>query len=338
MDGLILILDKLDYKSKEDLIRREIGNEDIKVYYTEYEDSLIRMVCKWKYIGELLQHIFYWIKSFNSAFEIYRKNKSGKIICINPIVGMFLGGLNGKKKFELIVGGFLFEPKKNKIYYQIRVGLTKHFLKGIKYAIVYAKKEVSFYERIFKVKKFRFVQYGIDYEAHHPYEGELPTRYIFSGGRSNRDFHTLIKAYEQLGEERPFLCIATRPVVLQGENTKNIRVLKDVVLETFGNVMEKSEFVVLPLVETDISAGHMVLLEALERNKIVIISDIDAVRDYVSEDEVLFYEPGNASSLKKIMTHTLIHYDKLCEKYSKNHEFYLRNYTFLKFVKRLVEY
>lgn len=339
MEKVILVLDKLDYKKKESAIKDAVGNDfDVRVYYTAYEDALIRRVCKWKYVGEILLHILYWLKSLNYALDIYFHNSGCRIVCINPIVGVFLGMLNRGHKFSITIGGFLFEPKKNKFYYNLRKKVVKVFLQGLDTVIVYAAKEIKYYEKIFGVKKFKFVKYGIDYDAHKPYEGNVPSNYIFSGGRSNRDFHNLIAAYEMLKKDYSDLelCIATRPVVLQNEQTDNITVLKDVVLETFGSAMEKAEFVVLPLIETEISAGHQVLLEALERNMIVLISKIDAVTDYVSGEQVIFYNPGDKQDLYTKMKYIYENIITLKEKYKNNASYYKANYGFVQFIDRVI--
>ena len=336
MDTLF-ILDKIDYKKKEKEIIDKFKNQNIKIYYTEYEDALIRKVCKWKFIGEILLHILYWIKSYRYARKIYKENGKCKVICINPIVGIFLGMKNRKNKMKITLAGFLFEPKKNKFYYFLRKCIVKLFLKGIDNIVVYSRNEVNYYEKIFKIKKFTFVKYGIDYESHKKYMGELPEKYIFSGGRSNREYHTLIEAYNKVKKMYAIdLCIATRPVVLQNENTTNTIVLKDVVLETFGSAMEFSGFVILPLMEREISAGHQVLLEALERNKIVIVSKIDAVLDYVSDEQVIFYESSNVEDLISKMKEVLDNYNLYKEKYRNNYLFYNENYTFMKFLERLI--
>ena len=338
MKKIILVFDKEEYRKKENYFVELFENKDaeVKIYYTKYEDWLIRLVCKWKYTGEILQHILYWFKSFNYGIRIYFSNKTANIICINPIVGIFLGMLNRKKKFNIILCGFLFEPKSNRIYYALRRKLVSIFLSGITEVVVYSKKEVSYYNSMFK-SKFVFVPYGIDYNADGEYKGVLPDCYIFSGGRSNRDYYTIIEAFNKLKNEYDIdLCIATRPAVVQNINTENVTILKDVVLETFGSAMEYSKLVVISLIETDISAGHQVLLEALERNKIIIINRINAVEDYVSDSNVIFFESENAYDLLLKMKYVIDNYQNVVKQYSHNKDYYFENYTFAKFIERLI--
>lgn len=332
---IILILDKLDYKNKENeylsILKKKYSCASI--VYTEYENELIRKVRKWRYIGSALQHLLYWKKSYDYAKNIYGEN-ADIVICINPIVGIFLGMMNRSRKTKIILCGFLFEPKKNRIYYILRKRFVEKCLKGVEYAVVYARQEVAYYQEIFGlIDKFRFIPYGIDYMVEDSYQGELPEEYIFSGGGSNRDYATLVEAYNLLNEsERPAMCIATMPRCLEGLNIKNINVLTDVVLENFGSVMKQSKCLVLSLKDTEISAGHQVMLEALKNNVPIIVNRIKAIEDYVSEQEVVFYESGNVQMLAECI--------KNCINSPKNrntYDIYAQKYSFKMLLDRLID-
>lgn len=337
----ILILDKAAYKEHEneyvDVLKSKYNL--VKVIYTEYEDVLIRKVRRWKYVGSILQHILYWIKSLNYAKKIM-KMKSADIICINPIVGIFLGLMNRREKFSITLCGFLFEPKDNKLYYNMRKKFVNKALAGVKNVVVYASQEVKYYENLFHItNKFYFVQYGIDYLVENKYSREIPKPYIFSGGGSNRDYLTLLKAYE-LGKEQqqlPPLYIATLPRCVANLDTSQVNILTDVVLETFGDVEKNSNFIVLSLKDTEISAGHQVMLEALKNNCVIIVNRINAVEDYVNENQVLFFESGNAEDLKNKIVFLVEHYTEVRRKFNNNDRYYWDNFTFSALLNRLME-
>lgn len=341
MEKMILILDKEEYKLKEDEIKKVFkdNNIEIQIFYTKYEDNLIRSVRNFKYIGSFLQHIFYWLKSFNYTLKILFSTKQNKIICINPIVGLFLGLLNFRKKREIILCGFLFENKSNKLYLKIRKKISKCMLNNIKYAVVYGSKEVNLYENMFSLKnKFKFVKYGIDYDTNREYKGNLPNEFIFSGGGSNRDYSTLIKAYNLFRKENDTkLCIATKKSCIENENVENITVLNDVVLENFGDVIGKSKFMILSLKDQNISVGHQVLLQALKENKIVLVNKIQAIEDYVDEGQVVFFESKNEVDLKNKMEYIISNYIDVEERYKNNSSYYYNNYTFNELIKRIIK-
>lgn len=299
----LLVLDKEEYKSNNDkyihLMDKYIGGKN-SIIYTTYEDKNIRRVRNIKYIGSVLQHILYWKKSYCYARKILNK-KYDNIYCINPIVGIFLGLYN--KRSKIILSGFLFEPKKNKIYYKIRKVITKMSLKGINKVIVYGSKEVNYYKKIFPDTKFIFVKYGIDFNSPEKYlKSKLPEKYLFSGGGSNRDYKTVVEAFNKLnGKTDIKMVVATQSWRLKKLDTSEIIVLSDVVLETFGDVLKHAEMLVLSLKDVDISAGHMVMFQAMSLGIPIIVNDIPAIRDYVDENEVIFYNSKNVNQLKNII-------------------------------------
>lgn len=298
----ILVMDNFTYQKRHSeflkLMDDILGGEN-KIVYTEYEDGIIRKVRNYKFIGSILQHILYWIKSFGYAIRIIRFD-SDTIYCVNPIVGFFLGLFNKKKK--IVLGGFLFEPKRNKIYYNIRKSITKLSLKRIETVVVYGSREVEYYRKIFKLDKFKFIKYGIDFEEPCKYlNQDLPNRYIFSGGGSNRDYVTLVNAYNLL-KDKPLLVIATQPWRLEYLDVTQIKNLDDVVLENFGDVMKNSLFLVLSLKDQVVSTGHMVMFQAMSLEVPILVNDITAIRDYVDEKSVIFYESGDVEELSKLIS------------------------------------
>ena len=263
MERNLLILDNENYRDNENKLRKLMHARfrgENSIIYTSYEDDTIRKVRNYKYIGSVLQHILYWRKSFKYAIEILRCNYT-QIYCLNPIVGIFLGLKN--KKSRIVLGGFLFEPKNNKIYYLIRKIITKRALKGIDKVLVYSSNEVKYYRNIFPNNNFVFVKYGTDYYEKESYNKKLPSKYMFSGGGSNRNYAFLLKVYNSCEGQSLPLVIATQRWRLSGLDTSNCIVLEDVVLENFGYVLENSEMLVLSLKDKDISAGHMVMFQAM---------------------------------------------------------------------------
>lgn len=303
MNSVILVLDRMEYRRREQEIRKTVQKyySNVEVVYTTYENELIRTVRSWKFIGKLFQHVLYWWLSYRYAAKIGRRAKEKKIICINPIVGIFLGIFNSKKQFDLIVCGFLFEPKKNKFYYNIRKRFTYAAMKGVDKMIVYSRKEVTYYQNLFpKYSGFLFVPFGMDYFENLPYAGKLPKEFLFSGGGSNRDYTTLLKGYELLEKNCDIpLVIATNPLLIAQKHSEKISVLSDVVVENFGTVLSKAKCLILSLKNGHISTGHMVMLQALCENIPIIVNKIDAVQDYVSDKQVLFYKSGNAADMKE---------------------------------------
>ena len=336
MDKVVLILDKKEYKKKANIYKRILLSfySDAKIYYTEYEDSLIRGVRRIRFVGFLLLHILYWIKSFLYAVRIIKKTDlESDLICINPIVGIFLGLLNKSSKVNITLCGFLFEPKKNKLYYNLRKIFTKCCLRGIDKVIVYAPNEVIYYKQLFPNTNFVFVKYGIDYDANETYKKPLPKEYVFSGGGSNRDYNTLFTAYRKVKDQINMpLVVATHPKCVEGLDTRGIDIRTDVVLETFGDLIRKSSVMVLALKDLELSVGHQVILQGLKENVQIIVNRIEAVEAYVSEDDVIFYETGNSDDL----ANKILDFINADEKRYSDKELYNKEYTFSCLLKRIL--
>lgn len=333
----LLVLDNENYRQDEKKIKHfmkmRLQGEN-SVVYTSYEDSTIRKVRNYKYIGSILQHILYWKKSFDYAKKILKNNYT-TIYCLNPIVGIFLGLKN--RKSRIVLGGFLFEPKKNKVYYLIRKIITKKSLKGIDKVIVYSSNEVKYYKKIFRNTDFIFVKYGIDYYEKKAYNTKLPSKYIFSGGGSNRNYKFLIDVYNACNKQTLPLVIATQRWRLKGNDLSNCIVIEDVVIENFWEVLSKSEMLVLSLNDTEISAGHMVMFQAMKLKVPIVVNDIPAVRDYVDENNVIFYGSQDEEMLSDILINYKSKLQDLKNIVDNSYEMYCNELTFFSFIKRVLE-
>lgn len=333
----LLILDDEKYKQKykqiREVMRKYIGS-DAQIMYTSYEDQTIRRVRNYRYIGSFLQHILYWRKSYNYAKKAL-ETAPDCIYCVNPIVGLIMGLFNNKNR-RIIIGGFLFEPKKNKLYYNLRKVITRKALKGVHTAVVYGSKEVEYYNKIFKCKKFKFVRYGIDYDQANQYSNPLPRKFIFSGGGSNRDYKTLIDAYSACNESVYPLVIATQQWRLSNLDTSRVVVLNDVVLENFGDLLRKCKLLILSLKDIDISAGHMVMFQAMSLGIPILINDITAIRDYVTEEHVMFFRTGDLNTLKSMIEKFAYNENQYKLKAEMARKLYYEELTFLSFLDRFL--
>lgn len=345
---ILLILDSFKYKKNQDKIKENIINLcDPYFYYTDYENSIVRFFHGLSGIGSFFSHISYWTISFVAACRIilfFRRKYIDKIF-INPIVGIFYCFLNLliNRKENIYLVGFLFMPKTNRLYYRLRKLLVNIALMDVKKVVVYSRIEVVLYSEWFPkhAAKFKFVKYGRDFNIFEEQQYESETEYIASGGVSNRDFNILASALSNLVDKYPHLVckIATRPIdiVLDGI-PKNIEFLHNIRIDRFGSFLEKSLFVIIPLKNSSLSAGHMMLLESMYRGKIVLITDIPSVRDYVDEDIVFFYKPGDTEGLKEKIEYLYQNVNNpfFQSKSIQSRKAYQTSYNFSSFLQRIL--
>lgn len=134
--------------------------------------------------------------------------------------------------------------------------------------------------------------------------------------------------------------VATRPnTFLLQCHPANLELLYNIRIDAFGSFLENSMFVVIPLKNMPLSAGHMVLLEAMYRGKIIIITDIPAVRDYVDNDMVFFYKADDCNDLADKIEYVYLNKnDKSVQnKTSLAQKAYFSDYCFTQLLKRIVE-
>ncbi len=344
---ILIVLDSLKYKSKEYLLKNSLYTWCKPMfYYTSYENWLVVFFQRMPFIGNFFSHITYWSISFYTSLKLFFGNRLFYKIFINPIVAIFycLFARLFKRNEHIIIAGFLFEQKDNKLYFGMRKWFVNFCYKNVSAIIVYSKHEVQHYSNLFPrlASKFIFIKYGRDYDFFEVKESKSAEPYIASGGVSNRDFNTLLNAFALLEPDFPELkCkIATRPMVLElRPGLKNIEIIYDIKLETFGNFLNESLFVIIPLANTPLSAGHMVLLEAMYKEKIILITNISSVQDYVNKELVYFYQPGNADNLAEQIKYLYLNKDKpeVLQKAKDAKDFYLSNYTFPELLKRIVK-
>lgn len=345
---ILIILDSKKYIEKEDSLKKELSKLcDPYFYFTDYENRLIKFFHGISGIGNFLSHISYWMISFTAAVFLFvsKRNQYESKIFINPIVGVFYCFLLAvfNKNDKVSVAGFLFVDKKNKLYLAMRENFVKFSYKKASKIIVYSKSEIDFYSDRFPslASKFKFVKYGRDYDIFADRKYESDTQYIASGGVSNRDFNTLACALSIL-EAKQFVLkckIATRPETYSLLcNPSNLEILHNVRIETFGSFLAQSLLVIIPLKNTSLSAGHMALLEAMYLGKIIIVSDIPAVRDYVDERMVFFYKANDANNLADVIEYTFQNnLDKIIlEKAKLAQQTYYSTYCFSSFLNRIV--
>ena len=348
-DRIIIVLDSYEYIQKEDDLRKTIDNQFIPIFiYTQYENSLIQFFHRIPKIGSFLTHLSYWWISLIKAIIISIKYKKiNRKLFINPIVAIFYSFFSRllRRNDNITISGFLFENKNNHLYFQIRKWFVNYSFKKVFHIIVYSSAEVERYSYIFpKLSgKFVFIKYGRDYKYQDKVHFKYLSSYISSGGRSNRDFVTLCNAMRLLESKyNDLTCIiATRPECIdQIHVSKNTIIRYNIKLNNFGNFIAESKFFILPIINTNLSAGHMALMEAMSLGKIILCADVPSIRDYVDEKYVIFYASEMASDMANKISFIVENIDRkdVTEMAKQVKYLYENEYTFNSFLLRIIQY
>lgn len=343
-----MVLDSFEYKYSQQALHKQL--EDIVCpyfFYSRYENTITEFFQKTKVVGGLLTHFTYWMMSLCYALKLIGRkfSKFDHLIFINPIVGIFyclLVRLLHLKR-HVSICGFLFEPKNSRLYFKARKVFVDFCYKYVEHIFVYGENEVGYYSALFpKLKeKFQYVKYGRDFIYKDKKEFHFTDSYIASGGRSNRKFETLCSAIEKLNSNNQNIkcLIATRPECVTEEMEKTpVKFQYGITLNQFGSFIEHSEIFVLPLLNTKLSAGHMAMMEAMANNKPIIVTDIPAIRNYVTEEHVTFYKPDDAEDLARKIVYVLnnLHSIEITDKVKQAKMLYVNEYSFKALLRRIV--
>lgn len=105
--------------------------------------------------------------------------------------------------------------------------------------------------------------------------------YIFSGGRSGRDYGTLFAALQQTAIPA---IVNARPFNVRGlKIPQNVRLNDLLPADAYRNLHWGARFVVIPLQDVDEAVGLTAILYAMAAGKAVIVSRVSGVEDYVQD-------------------------------------------------------
>lgn len=134
--------------------------------------------------------------------------------------------------------------------------------------------------------------YGGDQESTHVNN----VGYIFSGGRMNRDFETVLTAVRELGCPAVFAVPGDHE--FRGDIPENVKIYRDIPSERFLDLVSNATAVVIALERPDISSGQVVLAEAMKRARPIIVTKLAGIDDYVTDGrEALFVQPHAPADL-----------------------------------------
>jgi len=170
-------------------------------------------------------------------------------------------------------------------------------------------KDSSVFEKLFGIPKFKFhyVPFkvnGIEMIQRTPVTDD---GYIFSGGRSRRDFATFFAVVEDLGYPVKLVTSSEVKMNPHGSSLARLRIPSNVEISTedenqefFIRSMAAARLVVIPI-KKDITtqAGIGVYLQAMALQKCVIISTSLGVSDVLSEDQAVIVPAGDRAALRR---------------------------------------
>lgn len=227
---------------------------------------------------------------FIHAFELfYQRKRYNKIVCWQQFYGLIFAWyccvFHVKKVNRLIVMTFIYKEKTGwaGILYDwlVRTAVKSQYIDKL---VVFSKAEIGFYAKKFEIltDKLEYLPLGIAREKQlEKTKMNLPERFFLSVGRSNRDYDFLFQCAKEIEET----------IVVLTDSIKKKNLPSNVILYDnirgieYRKILNECYAVLIPLKDSNISSGQLVMLQAMQSKKPIIITEARSVSDYVKNDE-----------------------------------------------------
>ncbi len=222
---------------------------------------------------------------------------------IEALIVALVRALTGRRHTRLVLVGFILTERQGRLHRWLRRLYFDTVFSVVDMAIVHSRVEAVRYAEQFARRRtrFEFIPWGshidnLDALAKAPPESGAAD--VLCAGRSGRDYPTLFKALAGQPLRVKVVCDLAEAVA-GCEPAENIQVLDKCYGADYLRELLHARCVAVPLSVGDISAGQMVLLQAMEMGKPVVLTRTATTVDYVTDgQEALLVEPGDPIALR----------------------------------------
>jgi glycosyltransferase involved in cell wall biosynthesis len=158
--------------------------------------------------------------------------------------------------------------------------------------VLFSQFEKTLYAKAFSFDENRMVYlpYGdlSDLETQADAEVQLvkepdDSRCFFSGGYSNRDYLSLIETFRSLPFKLIIVCSALNTEIREAIIPPNVKVLREVSSRLFDAYVKSAKACIIPIAHNTGAAGQSCLLRYMKNRKIIIATDTDVIREYITD-------------------------------------------------------
>jgi len=196
-----------------------------------------------------------------------------------------------------IIQDFHIDLTQTRWPYLLQIALMKLAIPGIDYFFCTSTEEEKIYSQMFGIDRNQIVFLPLIAPLSYFEEPDRPKKdYIFSYGKSDRDFDVLIRAAAHLNIKTYILSRKYQPHIPLSEN---VFILRDPISEKeLIEWITASRMVVFPLKDYRISAGQISMIEVMALARPLIITENMATKEYaVHRHSALFFKAGDDKEL-----------------------------------------
>jgi glycosyltransferase involved in cell wall biosynthesis len=252
---------------------------------------------RWNNLSRYLSEFYVPVRA------MFLRNRYDVVISWQMRIGVCYGILkrivHSRKSPLHIIQDFHIDLTQTRRFYGFNLALLKLAVPGIDYFFCTSTEEEDIYSRMFDIPRDRIYFLPLVEAASSFEEPHRPIKdHIFSYGKSDRDFDTLVRSAAATNMETYILSQKYRPTVPVPEN---VHIMRDFMSgREMIEWISSSRIVVLPLMDYRISAGQISMLEVMALARPLIITRNMATKEYaVHGQSALFFEAGNDRELSK---------------------------------------
>lgn len=266
-------------------------------------------------LGESPLELFLF--SFFQTLEALSKAKNyDAILSMNVYGGLLFSLFRSLLKIESPVHVILDSSSLPFIASTPMLKIMRFTASSITKIICYTRLQRDFWNNRVASSIATFFPLGVDTKKYFPTMES--SDYIFSCGRTARDFPTLISAAKT---DNYWFIIVTGKDSKTGKTgiggipiPKNVKVYFEIPSSQYDTLLSKSKFVILPLKNVPYECGLSVLLHSMSMGKTVIVTRTASTVDYVVDGETgIFVQPYDINDMREKIRYLLENPKKLDE-------------------------
>jgi glycosyltransferase involved in cell wall biosynthesis len=187
----------------------------------------------------------------------------------------------------IVLQGFIYTSRNHQLINRLRWFYYSFVLARCDCVICHSQIEISRYRVLFPrcAAKFAFVTWAAHVEGYEQAIADDPHDsgfHVLAAGRSGRDYKTLAAAVAGTGIEVTVICDSLAGLGGVSEDAQ-FRIRRDCYGQDYLAELRRSDVVVVPLAVDNISAGQMVMIQAMAYGRPLIVTDTPTVREYLND-------------------------------------------------------
>jgi glycosyltransferase involved in cell wall biosynthesis len=209
-----------------------------------------------------------------------------------------------RRAVHIVLSSFIYTHRSNPRQDALRQAYFRFVLARTDLVVVHSQLEVERYSHLFAPSRTRFV--FIPWATHITGRDALLAEVraapgngaVLAAGRSGRDYRTLFEAMAGVDAELRVICDYANALPDDRPGARTTILTNCHSWDYFREVL-RAAVVVIPLAVEDVSAGQMVLIQAMGLASAIVVTDTPTIRDYVTADhDVLLVPRGDVMALR----------------------------------------